>query len=99
MHPQCGGMGSLYLILYIDDVTFFGSSMEDIEALKTALSTHFEMTDMGKIQSYLGIRILRDHPNRHLEIDQSRYLRGVRVHALRTVRVAPEAACASTGLC
>src|SRR6266404_1179971 len=77
VHPQRGGMGSLYLILYVDDVTFFGSSMEDIEALKTALSTHFEMTDMGEIQSYLGIRILRDRPNRRLEIDQSRYLRGV----------------------
>jgi len=35
------------------------------------------MTDMGEIQSYLGIRILRDRPNRRLEIDQSRYLRGV----------------------
>jgi len=67
-------MGSLYLILYVDDVTLFGSSMEDIEALKTALSTRFEMTDMGEIQSYLGIRILRDRPNRRLEIDQSRYL-------------------------
>ena len=62
MRPQRGGMGSLYLILYVDDITLFGSSMEDIEALKTALSTHFEMTDMGEIQSYLGIRILRDHP-------------------------------------
>ncbi len=71
------GMGSLYLILYVDNIIFFGSSMEDIEALKTALSTHFEMTDMGKIQSYLGIHILRDHPNRCHEIDQSRYLQGV----------------------
>src|SRR5882762_9855733 len=32
VHPQCGGMGTLYLILYVDNVTFFGSSMEDIEA-------------------------------------------------------------------
>src|SRR6266403_4401661 len=41
VRPQRGGMGSLYLILYVDDVTLFGSSMEDIEALKTALSTRF----------------------------------------------------------
>ena len=54
VRPQCGGMGSLYLILYVDDVTFFGSSMEDIEALKTALSTHFEMTDMGEISVALA---------------------------------------------
>jgi len=70
-------MGSLYLILYVDDITFFGSSMEDIEALKTALSTRFEMTDMGKIQSIWGFASLETVPNRHLEIDQSRYLRGV----------------------
>ncbi len=70
-------MGSLIAIVYVDDVTFLGSSLEDVEALKTALSKRFEMTDMGEIKSYLGINIHRDRPNKCLEIDQSQYLRGV----------------------
>jgi hypothetical protein len=77
VRPQHGGMGSLILILYVDDVTILGSSLEEVDALKAALSNRFEMTDMGEIESYLGIRIHRDRPNKRIEIDQSRYLRGV----------------------
>ena len=80
VHPQHGGMGSLIVVVYVDNITFFGSSLEDVKALKTALSKCFEMTDMGEIKSYLGINIHRDRPNKRLVIDQSRYLQGVLTH-------------------
>jgi hypothetical protein len=32
------------------------------------------MTDLGKIESYLGVRITHDRSIKHLEIDQSRYI-------------------------
>ena len=35
------------------------------------------MTDLGEIESYLGIRIVRDRSLKRLEIDQSGYLRDV----------------------
>jgi len=80
VRPQHGEMGSLIAIVYVDNITFLGSSLEDVEALKTALSKCFEMTDMGEVKSYLGINIHRDHPNKRLVIDQSRYLWGVLTH-------------------
>ena len=38
------------------------------------------MTDLGEIESYLGIRILRDRSIKHLTIDQSRYVKDILDH-------------------
>jgi hypothetical protein len=71
---QHGGDGILIVILYVDDITLMGSSLEHIKRVKSSLSEHYEMTDLGEIQSYLGIRIVCDRPNRCIEIDQCGYI-------------------------
>ena len=71
---QHGGDGVLILILYVDDTTIMGQSLERIKAVKEELSARYEMSDLGEIQSYLGIRIVRDRANRRIEIDQSGYI-------------------------
>jgi hypothetical protein len=35
------------------------------------------MTDLGKIQSYLGVNITRDRANRTMEIDQKEYVQTI----------------------
>ena len=37
----------VFLLLYVDDMLIAGSSMRDINNLKTRLSTAFEMKDLG----------------------------------------------------
>jgi len=66
--------GTIIVILYIDDITILGDSLDNINALKSALSDRYEMTDLGEIDSYLGVNIKRDRSNKRLEIDQSRYV-------------------------
>ena len=41
----------LFVILYVDDITILGSSLDKINDLKKSLSSRYEMTDLGKIQS------------------------------------------------
>jgi hypothetical protein len=58
-HLQEGG-DSVIIILYVDDITILGNSIKKINALKKSLSSRYEMTDLGEIQSYLGVNITRD---------------------------------------
>ena len=54
MHEQEGD-GPLYIILYIDDITILGASLEAVKELKAKLAQRYKISDLGEIQSYLGI--------------------------------------------
>jgi transposase InsO family protein len=75
-HHREGG-DSLFVILYVDDITILGSSLHKINDLKKSLSSRYEMTDLGEIQSYLGVNITRDRANRTMMINQTDYICGV----------------------
>ena len=75
-HQHRGG-GLLIVILYVDDITIMGSSLEDVKQLKEKLSLRYEMSDLGEIQSYLGMRISRDRSRRRIEVDQSGYIKAI----------------------
>jgi len=56
MH-QREGDGPLYVILYIDDITILGASLQAVKKLKNNLAKHYEISDLGEIELYLGIRL------------------------------------------
>ena len=74
---QQEGDGPLIVILYVDDITILGASLEAVKCLKANLAKRYEMSDLGEIESYLGVRITRDRPNRCLQIDQAGYTRDI----------------------
>ena len=69
-----GGEGILIIILYVDDITLLGDSSKEITQMKSTLASRYEMTDLGEIESYLGVRIPCDRSIRRLDIDQSWYV-------------------------
>src|SRR5258707_8633834 len=77
VHHQHGGNSLLIVILYVDDITIMGSLLEDVKQLKEKLSLCYEMSDLGEIQSYLGMRIRRDRSKKCIEVDQSGYIRSI----------------------
>src|SRR5260370_23694246 len=77
---QHGGNSLLIIILYVDDITIMGSSLEDVKQLKEKLSLCYEMSDLGEIQSYLGMWICRDRSKKRIEVDQSGYIRSILDH-------------------
>jgi hypothetical protein len=74
---QQEGDGPLFIILYVDDITILGASLQAVQRLKSDLSTCYEMSDLGEIESYLGIHITCNRSHKRLEIDQSGYLSDV----------------------
>jgi hypothetical protein len=77
---QQEGDGPLFVILYVDDITILGASLQAVQRLKSDLSTCYEMSDLREIESYLGIHITCDRSHKRLEIDQSGYLSDVLEH-------------------
>jgi hypothetical protein len=73
-HRQDDGGITIFIILYVDDITMLGNSGPEIDRIKLFLSSRYDMTDLGEIESYLGVRITHDRSIKHLEIDQSRYI-------------------------
>jgi transposase InsO family protein len=74
---QHRGDSLLIVVLYVDDITIMGSSLKDVKQLKEKLSLRYEMSDLGEIQSYLGMRISRDRSQKRIEVDQSGYIRAI----------------------
>ena len=66
--------GTTIIILYVDDITIISDSLKNINQVKSTLSKRYEMTDLGEIDSYLGVNIKRDRSVKRLEIDQSHYI-------------------------
>jgi hypothetical protein len=85
MHADAGiyvchqqeGDGPLFVIIYVDDITILGKSLQAVQRLKSDLSACYEMSDLGEIESYLGVRITHDRTLKRLEIDQLGYLHDV----------------------
>jgi hypothetical protein len=67
----------IIVILYVDDITMMGPSLKAIKWLKSCLHKRYEITDLGEISSYLGMRITRDRSKKRLQIDQAGYIKDV----------------------
>ena len=49
---------TIYLLLYVDDIIITGNDPPQIPHLITALSTAFELKDLGALSYFLGIQIV-----------------------------------------
>ena len=79
MHQSQGedSLSLLIVILYVDDITIMGTSLEAVKWSKDDLQKCYEMSDLGEIESYLGICITWNRSHKCIEIDQSGYIKDV----------------------
>jgi hypothetical protein len=73
-HHQDDGGITIFIILYVNDIMMLGNLGPEINWIKLFLSSHYDMMDLGEIESYLGVHIMCDRSIKCLEIDQSRYI-------------------------
>ncbi|KAG8927105.1 hypothetical protein FRC01_008017 [Tulasnella sp. 417] len=67
----------MFIILYVDDVTLIAQNLTLLKSIKKKLANKFEMTDLGEISQYLGIRITRDRKNKNMWLDQHKFIKDV----------------------
>ena len=59
---------------YVDDILIIGNDVGMLSTVKTWLSRHFSIKDLGEASYILGIIIYRDRSKRMLGLSQSRYI-------------------------
>ena len=67
--------GFVILSLYVDDILLVENNKEMIDTIKKLLSSNFEMKDMGEASYVLGVKIVRDHVKRLLDLSQETYIK------------------------
>ncbi|KAJ9552004.1 hypothetical protein OSB04_016049 [Centaurea solstitialis] len=59
-------VGTILLLLYVDDMIIIGSDYTGTTLLKQSLSASFEMKDLGKLHYFLGLEVLSDSRGTYL---------------------------------
>jgi len=62
----------LYLLIYVDDILFTGTSTSHIASVITQLQQVFKLKDLGNLHFFLGIQAVRSSQGLHLR--QSKYI-------------------------
>ena len=53
--------GELFFVtIYVDDIILGGSSEDRMKEVKQELSKQFEMTDLGTLHYFLGVKVVQD---------------------------------------
>lgn len=58
---------------YVNDLLIIGPNRSTINSTKSALKTEFEIKDLGMASYFLGVRITRNRPQRHILLSQEAY--------------------------
>ena len=74
LYIKKGGNDYMYVLLFVDDLLYFGNNKSQLNSFKTALCDNFKMKDLGLASNYLGINIKQDHKNSVTVINQKKYL-------------------------
>lgn len=66
-----------YTLLYVDDVLIFCNDEQKIRVIKKLFMNQFEMTDIGKADTFLGMHIEQTIEDGEIIISQKQYLENV----------------------
>lgn len=65
----------IYVLLFVNDLLMVSNSLEAINETKRKLAVEFEMTDVGPVESYLGIHVERTEGV--MSLSQPHYLKNL----------------------
>lgn len=72
-HAQHKGI----IIIYVDDLILIHQDKDIVDLMRSQLSAKYELRDLGPIHHYLGMRIVRDRPNKTIWISQESYIQRI----------------------
>ena len=68
---------NLVIAVYVDDLKIAARGKGLTEQVKVSLAKEFEMKDLGEINHYLGMQIIRDREARTIHINQRAYVSAI----------------------
>ena len=64
----------ILVLVYVDDLVLAAAERKEIAWIKNILANMFEMTDLGELETFLGLQIVRERSSRILTLCQHRYI-------------------------
>jgi hypothetical protein len=64
---------NIIVLLFVDDILLFSPSLDAIQTMKNHLSGKYKMSDLGPVQQFLGIQVIRDRQTQTIHIHQAPY--------------------------
>ena len=77
----------IIVFFYVDDIAilYTQNRTQDAHILVSKLKKRYEMKDLGQLNWFIGVRIIRDRPNRRLWLSQDSYIEKMAItYGLRT---------------
>jgi hypothetical protein len=62
------------LLLFVDDMLLFAPKLDTIRIVKELLYSKYQMSDLGPVQQFLGLQVVRDRQARAIHINQAPYI-------------------------
>jgi hypothetical protein len=62
------------LVTYVNDILITGPDINEINKVKEALKKEFEIDNLGPVNYFLGVRIIRNHTNHSIALIQDVYI-------------------------
>jgi hypothetical protein len=69
--------GKAIIVVHVDDCSIATTSLKIMSDLKTRISQHVEVTDLGELHWLLGIEIKRDRERRTISMSQRSYINSI----------------------
>jgi hypothetical protein len=73
-----GGGEGVVLCLYVDDILILRTNISVINDVKSFLSQHFDMKDLGEAEDILNIKLIKDESG--ITLEQSLYVENILSH-------------------
>lgn len=67
----------IYMLVFVDDILICCKNEEKVNVTKAKLLDRFEMKDLGKISSYIGIEISYDSEEKEMTLSQTEYIKSL----------------------
>lgn len=67
-------------IIWVDDIIPIAKSLSDIAKMQAMLESKYELRDLGELQEYLGISIVRNRQERSLFLSRIDYAKEISKH-------------------
>lgn len=64
LYVKGSACNQVIMVLYVDNLLVVGRQLKAVEVVKRCLAGEFEMTDIGEVRTFLGMRIDRDTEQR-----------------------------------
>ena len=69
-----GRNGAVWLMIYVDDMAVAAATKEEIDSVVKELGATFTLTELGEVEAFLGLQIIRDRELKVIKISQGPYI-------------------------